>query len=279
MRMRAARSARAKTALAAEVEVTYYTDPLCSWSWAFEPQWRRLRYEFGERLACHAVMGGLLASWDAYDDPINMVSRPVQMGPLWFQVRHVAGMPLDERIWYDDPPATSYPSCVAYYAAAAQGAAAGERYLRRMREAVMLERRNIARREVLVALAHEVAAAHVSAAHATPFNAERFAADLDAPEAAMAFRADLMAERYRRIERFPSLVLRRRNQQGRTLLITGYRPYAVLRAALAHLAPDLQPVRHARDAETYRDYWGGALEREIAEALEDQPASPDHSWI
>jgi hypothetical protein len=25
--------------------IEYFTDPLCSWSWAFEAQWRRLRYE------------------------------------------------------------------------------------------------------------------------------------------------------------------------------------------------------------------------------------------
>src|SRR5690242_21305745 len=27
------------------LEVIYYTDPLCCWSWAFEPQWRRFLYE------------------------------------------------------------------------------------------------------------------------------------------------------------------------------------------------------------------------------------------
>ena len=25
------------------LSIEYYTDPLCCWSWAFEPQWRRLR--------------------------------------------------------------------------------------------------------------------------------------------------------------------------------------------------------------------------------------------
>ena len=38
----------------------YYTDPLCCWSWAFEPHWRRLRDEFGGALDCRYRMAGMI---------------------------------------------------------------------------------------------------------------------------------------------------------------------------------------------------------------------------
>lgn len=52
------------------VEITFYTDPLCCWSWAFEPQWRRLQFEYQDKLAIRNVMSGLLPSWKNYNDPM-----------------------------------------------------------------------------------------------------------------------------------------------------------------------------------------------------------------
>ena len=155
------------------LQITYYTDPLCVWSWAFEPQWRRLRYEFGDQLRWRYRMGGLIRDWRTFSDPLNDISRPVQMGPLWSQARHTSGMPINDRIWFDDPPTSSYPACLAVKAAELQSQGAGERYLRRVREAVMLEGRNVTKRDVLLMLAVDLA--HEDEA----FDAERFVRDLN----------------------------------------------------------------------------------------------------
>jgi len=249
-------------ATAALVAIDYFTDPLCSWSWAFEPQWRRLRYEFGEQLTWHYRMGGLLADWETFSDPLNSVANPAQMGLQWHQVRALTGMPFDERIWREDPPASSYPAGLAFKAAELQGADRAERYLRRLREAVMLERRNIARQEVLLALAEELAAA---APRTGAFDAARFRRDLTGGEAMDAFREDLKEAHYRGIGRFPTLILRRVG--GRGVMIVGYRPYAVLCEALAAVGPELAPVRRAEDAAGYVHHWGSATDQDVAEAL------------
>lgn len=240
------------------VEVTYYTDPLCSWSWAFEPQWRRLRYEFGDRLAWRYSMGGLIPDWQRFSDPINDINRPAQMAPQWVQIRYLCGMPIEEKIWLEDPPTSSYPACIAVKAAEKQGLSVAEAYLRRLREAVMLERRNIARREELIALAAELVELGL--------DFQQFQEDLDSQDTLNAFREDIKDARYRGIGRFPALILR--PMTGRAVLLVGYRPYQELRKALAHVSPQSHPVRSATDSISYASYWGRITAPEVAEALQ-----------
>ena len=46
------------------VEVRFYTDPACPWSWAAEPALRRLMWEFDGELRFAWVMGGLARSYE-----------------------------------------------------------------------------------------------------------------------------------------------------------------------------------------------------------------------
>ncbi len=201
------------------LEGTYYTDPLCSWSWAFEAPWRRLRRSLGDRLAVRTAMGGLLPDWRSFSDSVNDIHRPAQMAPAWISVAELSGMPIDEAVWRDDPPASSYPACLAVKAAERQSAAGGALYLRRLREAVMLDRRNIARRDVLLEIAGELARDAPRA-----LDLARFTRDLAGEAAGALFRDDLKEARYLGISRFPTLVLGRPG--GRSAALVGYRPGA-----------------------------------------------------
>jgi predicted DsbA family dithiol-disulfide isomerase len=212
----------------AAVEVLCFTDPLCSWSWAMEPERQRLVEALGPALEWRSVMGGMIPDWQTYSDPMNAVHRPAQMGPQWYHVRTETGAPIDERIWQEDPPASSFPACLAVKAAGRQGLAAGERYLCRVWRAVMQERRNVARREVLLELAAEL-----SAGGDAPFDAARFEHELDTAETVNLFREDLKETRYREIGRFPTLVFR--GSTGPGVLLVGYRPLEVLRRAAEHV--------------------------------------------
>ncbi len=125
--------------MSSRVYVTYYTDPLCSWSWAMEPGWRRLRYAFGDQVQWRYKMGGLVADATEFEDPVNSVHRPAQWAPQWFEVAKKTGIPVDEKLWLDGAPESSYPACVAVKAVQRQGPDRAERYLRRLREAAMLQ--------------------------------------------------------------------------------------------------------------------------------------------
>lgn len=59
-------------------------------------------------------------------------------------------------MWLTDPLPSSYPPSVAVHAVRALAPDREEDYLRRMRQALFLEARNIARPEVLVACAADI---------------------------------------------------------------------------------------------------------------------------
>lgn len=245
------------------VQITYFTDPLCSWCWAFEPHWRRLRYEFGDQLHVRYRMAGLIPDWKRYHDPLNEVNRPSQMAPQWLHVEKVIGMPFNPDLWRDDPPSSSYPACIAFKAAETFGPTFADFYLRRLREAAMLEARDISLGAVLLELAAET---NRRLGLDEQIDLDQFAAALDAPAPRDAFREDIKEARFREIGRFPTLILHRDSPKG--LLLTGYRPYAALRKALQNIAPDLEPLRTTADLADYVAHWRTITIREIAEAFD-----------
>lgn len=244
-----------------QLEIVYYTDPLCCWSWAFEPQWRRLRYELKGFVKWRYCMGGLIPSWTAYSDPMNSISRPAQMGPLWMEASHISGMPIDTALWIQDSPGSSYPACIAYRCAELQSPQAGELYLRYLREAAMTRRLNIAKTEILVALANEL-----SSASPQVFNFEAFKSALDSPLVKTKFTEDLKEVRFHQIGRFPTFIIKN-PANSKAVIIVGYRPYKVLLEAVSTIAPNLIAPGKI-EVEEYKRYWGRLTERELREVKE-----------
>lgn len=242
-----------------QVVVTYYTDPLCCWSWAMEPQWRRFRFEYQNNVRWRYCMGGLIPGWKNFSDPVHAVSRPAQMGPLWMEAAHLSGMPIQNKLWAFDPPASSYPGCIAVKCAEAQSFAVGEAYLRLLREAIMIKGKNISSLTVLVELAKEL-----STEYSSVLNVQKFKMDMENGLGLEKFRSDLDEVRTKNIRRFPALVFRRPDHEP--LLLQGYRPYVVWMDLMNKLAPDVKR-KESTSLEEYRAYWPHLLEREEKEML------------
>jgi predicted DsbA family dithiol-disulfide isomerase len=154
------------------VQVRFYTDPACPWSWAAEPALRRLMWEFEGELEFVWVMGGLARSYEKAN-LLDVVS-------VWLEDADAGGMPSDPRIWTKNPLESTYPACRAVKAAAEQGPEAESRYLRALREGIMFERRKLDHPETLI-----------DAAERSGLDRERFEADLRSPASEEAFEADL----------------------------------------------------------------------------------------
>lgn len=142
------------------IEVRWVSDPACAWSWGSEPKLRRLMWEFGPSLRFEWVMGGLARSYGpSYrDDEGNIGSGSDCYADLishWLDIAAETRMPIDPRLWTRAKPTSTYPACLAAVAASEQGWEAGYRYLRRLREGFMVERKKLDHAEALTAEAAE----------------------------------------------------------------------------------------------------------------------------
>jgi putative protein-disulfide isomerase len=257
--------------------VRYYTDPACSWSWGTEPKLRRLMWEFGDELQFVWVMGGLARQYGSgyRDEEGGIGSGPDCFADLmshWLDVGAKTEMPMDARLWTRNPIFSTYPACQAVKAAAEQGSNAAYRYLRRLREGLMLECRKLDHID-----------AFVGEAGPAGLDVERFRIDLESNAITEAFAADLEevrdppeeareAGKVRRTEghdrvSFPSLLLVA--EDGSRQGVWGWQPYEAYREAATAAGAEPTGGRPPEPGEVV-DRFGRATTREI-EVVSDRP--------
>ncbi|WP_276370888.1 DsbA family protein [Chryseolinea sp. H1M3-3] len=205
-----------------QIKINYYTDPLCCWSWAFEIHWQKLLAEYGGQISHNYVMGGLIPHWKNYNDPINSVTRPIQMGPVWMHASEVTQTKMKYSIWHEDPPSSSYPACIAVKTVGLQSQAAAEKYLQLIRKALMEDGQNISKPEILLSVAKTL--------ESELFNFSTFQKDWDQGNGKEAFRNDLQKTKFHSIGRFPTLTFQN-PASNKGIIIVGYRPYNILKQA------------------------------------------------
>jgi predicted DsbA family dithiol-disulfide isomerase len=157
----------------AAVTASVFTDPFSPWCWAVEPHLRRLEVEFGDAVAITFVMAG--PGGEPRDGPALALSA--------LDAAARSGMPLDPRVFLRDPPASAHPAGLAVHAVAEQhgGALVGP-YLRRLREAILLEGRRMDSAPALLDAARELGGLDLDrlrVAFGSSAMVERLAADLE----------------------------------------------------------------------------------------------------
>ena len=142
-------------------------------------------WEFGDGLRFAWVMGGLARQYgpDYRDEEGGIGSGPGCFADLmshWLGVSEKTGMPCDPRLWTQNPIMSTYPACMAVKAAGEQGVDLEYRYLRRLREGLMAERRKLDSADALIAEAGPAG-----------LDVDRFRIDLYSPAITELFAADL----------------------------------------------------------------------------------------
>jgi putative protein-disulfide isomerase len=199
------------------IEVTVYVDPLCCWSWAFESHLESLKNKLGTDVHWKYRMCGLIPSWKNFYDEVNNVARPAQMGPVWMHAGQIMNKPINYQIWIKDPPASSFPACIAVKSAQLQGEVYGQALLKTLWQKCMVEGQNISKQSVL----NEIMKFFVTGYPA--FDLQKYKNDYTNGNAENAFREDLELVQYYRLNRFPSVIIKVPDRQ--TVLVKGYRNY------------------------------------------------------
>lgn len=206
------------------VSIVYFTDPICSSCWGIEPQLRKLKLAYGHLVAIEYRMGGLLPDWNYSSSSIN---KPSDVATHWDEVSHHYQMPIDGDVWLEDPLHSSYPPSIAFKAAQLQDPQLAIVFLRRIREMVFLEKKNITKPEYL----------HDAAVYAG-LNVEQFQSDCQG-KANDLFREDLALARTMGVRGFPSVFFSAPGMEKE--LVYGVQPYAVYEAKLSAFYPAVSP--------------------------------------
>ncbi len=225
-------SPQTKTTHEKSISVLYFTDPICSTCWINQPQLRKLQLEYNEHINIEYKMGGLLPSWENYNR--SGIKTPSDVAAHWEEVCYSYKMPINKNIWLEDPLPSSYPPSIAFKAAQLQDTDKAVLFLRRIREMVFLEKKNIIKKEFLHRAACDVG-----------LDAARLLRDLE-DRAQEKFKEDLILSDQKNIEVLPTLIFS--NDKGKELALNGFQPYENFVDAMHQLKPDITKSEYPKSA-------------------------------
>jgi predicted DsbA family dithiol-disulfide isomerase len=230
------------------VTITYFTDPICSSCWGIEPQLRKLKLEYGAYFDIDYRMGGLLPSWSIYNS--GGISKPSDVASHWEEAGDHYEMPIDGGVWFEDPFDSSYPPSVAVKAAQLQGKEKGISFMRKLREKLFLEKKNITRWEHLQQAARE-----------TGLDTFQFKADYEG-KANELFQEDLNLGKQLGVRGFPTLFFT--DADNNQALVYGFRPYENYEDTIKKFVPDAKKEQYDFSPKAIFSHYPTLMTKEFA---------------
>lgn len=230
------------------IKVIYFTDPICSSCWGIEPQLRKLKLEYGEYFSIDYCMGGLLPSWNGFVS--GGITKPSDVAKHWEEASKHYEMPIDGDVWLEDPLVSSYPSAIAYKAATLQGVHEGKAFLRKIKEMVFLEKKNISQWKYLL-----------EAATSVGLDLLRFRIDYE-EKANRLFQEDLLLARKYGVRGFPTLCFSAENKQQQT--VYGFKSYSEFEKAILSLYPEAKKYNYSKTPEALFGFYPTMTTKEFA---------------
>jgi putative protein-disulfide isomerase len=229
------------------IRIVYFTDPICSSCWGIEPQLRKMKLEYGDIVEIEYHMGGLLPDW-SYNS--GGISKPSDVAPHWDEVSVHYDMPIDGDVWLEDPLSSSYPPSIAFKAAQIQDPKKAILFLRRIREMVFLEKKNITKWEHLEKAALEVG-----------LDAVKLKTDYNG-KAKQDFQDDLSLGRQLGVRGFPTLFFM--DSTGNKLMLYGVRPYEQFERNIAALSMNNHKKVYDKSPKALFNHYATLTKKEFA---------------
>lgn len=243
-----------------KLKISHFTDPLCFWCYALEPEIRKIRALLADRLDYRIVMGVLSSDVHEFvgsDDwsDLRYEFFRIQMTDHLTEAASRVGMPFSPHYLQTCRPEelVSLPLSRAYCAMKMIDEQIAEGYLRRMRECVFAEGRSLGSVDELTELASEF-----------PVDIDRFRSNLTTAAVEPILERGIIECRMFGVSAFPTLLM---EYGDKRLMVQGYRSYAELRQAVLRAsdgAIEIGDAEYTIDAlERYVDRFGKAAAREI----------------
>ncbi|WP_430974388.1 DsbA family protein [Sunxiuqinia rutila] len=203
------------------VKIICFSDPICSFCWGIEPQLRKLMLEYGDEVELEYRMGGLLPDWN-YNR--GGISKPSDVAHHWDELSSYFDMPIDGDIWLEDPLHSSFPPSVAFKAAQLQDETRALQFLRRLREMVFVQKKNIARWETMAVAAQQ-----------SGLDVDQLQADVDG-QGEKLFARDRELARELGVKGFPTLLISGEGKEQHVII--GFKPYEMFEKAVVDSHPE-----------------------------------------
>lgn len=179
----------------ADDSVVYVHDPMCSWCWAFHPQFDRLQQALPENIGVMRLLGGLAPD---SDEPMpEAMCRHLK--EVWQTIRRtVPGTEFNFEFWDNCTPRRStYPACRAVIAARNQGQDRDQAMTQAIQQAYYLDARNPSDDSVLIEIAANLG-----------LDVQQFSEDLNSSKTQCTLHGEIALSRNLGITGFPSLLLK-----------------------------------------------------------------------
>lgn len=194
-----------------------FTDPVCVWCWAAEAPLRGLETHFGSRVQMRHVAGGMVKDILDFEDSSAGLTGQQSMAEINANIaahyhdtaltHHMPIMTVGFRLFSDENP-SSWPQNIAFKAAQIASPDRANRFLRRIRQATVVESQPTGDPAVLFSLAGECG-----------IDRAAYAAALTDGRALAAFHEDLKLGVEQGIDLFPTFIL---SYEENNTILSGY---------------------------------------------------------
>ncbi|MBB5174848.1 ClpXP adapter SpxH family protein [Texcoconibacillus texcoconensis] len=206
------------------LEIYLFIDPLCPESWAFEPIVKKLQMDYSPYFQLRYFLGNQLRSMNPSVKETS-IRHLVERAKQWDDTACRTGMPCDGNVWKENPISTPKKVFIALKAAELQGKVIGVKYMRQLREALFLHKKNIAEEDVLIQCSD----------HVEGMDRQEFEKDLYSETAEKAYHADLKTMQEMDVQSFPTLLFFNDNVEEPGLKVPGDYDYEVYENVLTDM--------------------------------------------
>lgn len=186
-----------------KIDFYYFTDPVCSHCWGFEPVLGRFKALYSPYLHVHTIMGGLLGSWLGLPDDIAL---------HWRETGKDSRMPIDGSLWVDNPVRSSYPASRVFKVIQQNSDPMAVKFLRKARESLFVFNQNIGEDRVLIEIVNQLG-----------MNGQEIVKESKLPQSQRLLDQDLDFTRNLGVRVFPTVCMVNRDKKG--VRIAGVRPF------------------------------------------------------